>query len=171
LTITNNSTNGDLPSIDGLFVRQDAATDTPFLQMDELRVGTSWYDVFSVTIAQARTDANGDFIADHSVTGDTLVCTGIITTPNMGASATQTSYFIQDSTGGIDVFAYGLSATTYAIGDSIRVIGKVAQYKGLVEFSLLTLDDAHFTILKHNAKVPAPKRLTLHQFVANAESY
>ena len=125
----------------------------------------------AVPIAEARKDLNGDFIADHVATGDTLVCVGIITTPNMGASAGQTSYFIQDSTGGIDVFAYGLSATTYAIGDSVRVIGIVKQYKGLVELSLLVLDDAHFTVLKHNAIVPAPKKLSLHQFVTNAENY
>jgi hypothetical protein len=123
------------------------------------------------TIAEARKDLNGDYIADHVAIGDTLTLVGIITTPNMGLSATQTSYYIQDATGGIDVFAYGLSATTYAIGDSVMVTGKIAQYKGLVELTLLALDDAHFTILKHNATVPAPKLLTLNGFLTNAESY
>ena len=125
----------------------------------------------TVTIAEARKDDNGDLVPDHSITKDTLVIIGIIITPNMGASASQTSYFIQDSTGGIDVFAYGLSSTVYAIGDSVMVTGTVAQYKGLDELTLLALDDTHFKILKHNAVVPKPKRLTLHQFVTNAESY
>jgi DNA/RNA endonuclease YhcR with UshA esterase domain len=122
-----------------------------------------------VTIAEARKDLNNDYIADHKT--DTLAVFGVITTPNMGASASQTSYFIQDATGGIDVFSYGVSATTYAIGDSVMVVGKVDQYKGLVELVLLALDDAHFKILKHNAVVPAPKKLSLHQFLTNAESY
>ncbi|MCX6121649.1 MAG: choice-of-anchor D domain-containing protein [Ignavibacteriales bacterium] len=154
--------NGSIPSSFVFFSNVSEVADT----VKVVGIGTS-----SVSIAEARKDLNGDYIADHVATGDTLVCVGIITTPNMGASAGQTSYFIQDSTGGIDVFAYGLSATTYAIGDSVRVIGIVKQYKGLVELSLLVLDDAHFTILKHNAIVPAPKRLSLHQFVTNAENY
>ncbi|MEI7553499.1 MAG: T9SS type A sorting domain-containing protein [Verrucomicrobiota bacterium] len=33
------------------------------------------------------------------------------------------------------------------------------------------MDAAHFGVIKKNAVVPAPKRLTLHQFVLNAESY
>ena len=124
-----------------------------------------------VTIAEARKDLNSDLIADHSVTKETLVINGVVTTPNMGASASQTSYFIQDATGGIDVFFFGLTTTSYAIGDSVRVIGTAAQYRGLVEFMPLVLDTVNFTILKHNAKVPTPLRLTLHQFVTNAESY
>jgi hypothetical protein len=35
----------------------------------------------------------------------------------------------------------------------------------------LTLDTLRFTVLKHNAKKPTPQRLTLHQLVANPESY
>ncbi|MGD1045667.1 MAG: choice-of-anchor D domain-containing protein [Bacteroidota bacterium] len=124
-----------------------------------------------VTIAEARKDLNNDLIADHSLTGDTLFITGVITTPNMGASAGQTSYFIQDATGGIDAFAYGLVSTTYAIGDSIMVTGTVTQYHGLDELMIPAWDDAHVTLLKHNAAVPAPKHLTLHQFVLNAENY
>jgi len=134
-------------------------------------VKASGSGLVGVTIAEARKDGNQDYIADHSVTKDTMVLYGVITTPNMGASASQTSYFMQDATGGIDVFFFGLTTTTYAIGDSVRAIGIVAQYKGLVEFTLTALDDAHFTILKHNAVVPAPKRMTLHQLVINAEAY
>jgi len=125
----------------------------------------------TVTIAEARKDANGDLIADHSVSLDTLTIYGVVTTPNMGASASQTSYFIQDATAGVDVFFFGLTSTAYARGDSVMVTGTVAQYRGLVEFTPLVLDDAHFMILKHNAKMPTAKRLTLHQFVQSAESY
>jgi DNA/RNA endonuclease YhcR with UshA esterase domain len=125
----------------------------------------------TVTIAEARKDANSDLIADHSVSHDTLTIYGVVTTPNMGASASQTSYFIQDATAGVDVFAFSLTSTVYAKGDSVMVTGTVAQFRGLVEFTPLVLDDAHFMIIKHNAAMPAARHLTLHQFVQNAESY
>jgi hypothetical protein len=122
-----------------------------------------------VTLGEARKDANGDLIADHSITKDTLLVYGIITSPNF--QATQTSYFMQDATGGINLFSYTLVSTPLLMGDSVAVTGTVAQYHGLTEFMPLTLDAANLTVLKHNATVPTPKLLTLHQFVTNAESY
>ncbi len=63
LTITNNATGGDLTSIDGVFLRQAAATDIPFLQMDEERVGTTWASVTPAGVlpTQFRTIATGDW--------------------------------------------------------------------------------------------------------------
>jgi DNA/RNA endonuclease YhcR with UshA esterase domain len=123
------------------------------------------------TIAEARKDANNDFIPDHSVTQDTLVVYGVITTQNLSASVGQTTYLIQDSTAGIDVFSFSLTSINFALGDSVIVVGTVTQYRGLTEFTPLGLDSAHFGIVKHGAAVPKPKRLTLHQYVLNAESY
>ncbi len=134
-------------------------------------VKASGSGLVGVTIAEARKDLNNDLIADHSITKDTLVIYGVITTPNMGASASQTSFFMQDSTGGIDAFGFGLPPVTYSKGDSVLVIGTVSQFRGLVEFTPLVLDTLHFQILKHNATLPKTKHLTLHQFVTNAESY
>ncbi len=128
--------------------------------------GTS---VPAVTIAEARKDTNSDFIADHSVSKDTLVIYGVITSPNF--QSTQTSYFIQDSSAGINIFSFTLTSTNFAIGDSVFVIGYVAQFRGLTEFTPLTVDSVNFGIIKHNAIVPKPKRLTLHQFVLSPESY
>ncbi len=122
-----------------------------------------------VTIAEARKDDNHDLIPDYSVTGDTLEIVGIITSPNLQGS--NTAYFVQDATAGIEVFQYGLPPTTYTMGDSVFVIGVVAQYHGLDEFEPLVLDTAHFRILKHNATMQKPVHLTLHQYLANAETY
>jgi hypothetical protein len=124
-----------------------------------------------VSIAEVRKDANGDLIPDHSVTGDTLAATGIITTPNLQSANSQTAYFIQDSSAGVEVFAYSLTPIDFAIGDSVIVVGTVAQYHGLVEFVPLTLDSINFGVLKHQSSVPRPKLLTIHQFVTAAESY
>ncbi|HUI31532.1 MAG TPA: T9SS type A sorting domain-containing protein [Candidatus Acidoferrales bacterium] len=119
-----------------------------------------------VTIAQAKKDDNHDFVPDYSVTGDTLIVYGVVTSPNVGS--TYTSYYIQDSTAGIDVYKGG-TIMPFSIGDSVFVIGKILQNKGVEEISPLAADSVHFGILKHNATVPQPKLLTLHGYVSNSE--
>ncbi|MGA7159428.1 MAG: choice-of-anchor D domain-containing protein [Bacteroidota bacterium] len=121
-----------------------------------------------VKISEARKDLNNDQIPDHSVTKDTLMITGVVTSPNL--QATNTAYFVQDSTGGVEVFAYGLG-TVFVVGDSVAVVGTVAQYHGLDEFTPLVLDSLHFALLKHKAVVPKAKRITLLQYVTNGENY
>ena len=128
------------------------------------RIKTRW-----TTIAEARKQTINPLIPDHSVTKDTLIISGVVTSPNLQAS--NTAYFIQDATAGIEVFASGLGKTTFVVGDSVLVIGTVAQYHGLTEFTPLVLDSAHFTFLKHKAVVPKPKLVTLSQYVKNAENY
>jgi Family of unknown function (DUF5689)/Secretion system C-terminal sorting domain len=122
----------------------------------------------TVTIAEARKDTNNDLIPDYLASKDTLKVFGIVTSPNMGS--TYTSYYIQDSTAGIDVYTGG-AVMNFKVGDSVFVIGTIKQNRGLTEISPLVADSIHFWYLKHNAKVPTPKRITLHQYVMNSESY
>jgi DNA/RNA endonuclease YhcR with UshA esterase domain len=124
-----------------------------------------------VKISEARKDLNNDLIADHSVTKDTLEVSGVITTPNLQSIGSQTAIFIQDSTAGIEIFNYSLPPVTMVIGDSVFVVGTVSQYRGAVEFTPLANDTLHFGILKHHAVALKPKKLTLHQFVSNPESF
>ena len=46
-TLTSVNNTSDLASVGRFFVRQDAATLTPFIEMDELRIGKTWADVTS----------------------------------------------------------------------------------------------------------------------------
>ncbi len=121
-----------------------------------------------VTIAQARVDANSDGIPDHKITGDTLLIHGVVISPNM--ASTYTSYYVQDATAGIDVYKGG-APLSFSVGDSVFVIGTVTQNHGLTEISPLVADSAHFGYLKHNAVMPKPKHITLHQYVLNPETY
>ncbi len=125
----------------------------------------------TVTITEARKDANSDLIPDY-LNADTLVVYGVVTSPNYTASATGggTSYYIQDSTGGIDVFKSG-ATMNFDIGDSVIVVGKIGQYRGLTEIIPLAADSVHFGVLKKGAAVPQPKLLTLREFIQNAETY
>ena len=120
-----------------------------------------------VKISEARRDSS-NLIAVHSVIKDTLMIVGVITSPNF--ASTYTEYFVQDSTAGIEIYASGLGQTL-VVGDSVSVVGTVAQYRGLTEFTPLVLDTTHLVFLKHKAVVPKPKVLTLSQYVTNAENY
>ncbi|MCL4540011.1 MAG: T9SS type A sorting domain-containing protein [Bacteroidetes bacterium] len=120
-----------------------------------------------VTIAQAKVESNG-YTPDHLALGDTLMIYGVVTSPNLGS--TYTSYYIQDTTAGIDVYKGG-TPMSFNIGDSVFVIGKILQNKGLTEISPLVADSAHFGLIKHGAMVPKPKVLSIHDYLANAETY
>ncbi|MGA9408090.1 MAG: choice-of-anchor D domain-containing protein, partial [Bacteroidota bacterium] len=149
------------------------SNDTTHAKDTVMAIGTG---VTYSTIANAREDLNGDLIPDHSVTGDTLIIAGVITSKNLQSVGGQTAIYIQDSTAGVEIFGYALPPVTMVIGDSVFAIGVVEQYHGLTEFYPLepsydVLDTLHFGILKHNATVPKPKHLTYHQYVANSESY
>ncbi len=122
------------------------------------------------TIAEVRIDANSDLIPDHSITKDTLFVTGVITSPNV-QTAPQSGYFVQDSTAGVIIFSYDAAPVEVAVGDSVFLIGKVAQYRGLTEFTPLKMDTVNFKVLKHNAVLPKPKVITVSQFVTNPETY
>jgi hypothetical protein len=124
-----------------------------------------------VSIAEARKDVNGDFIPDHSVTGDTLAVHGVVTSPNLAALAGGTLYFIQDTSGGIAVAVASLTSTTFARGDSVVIVGTITQANGLTEIVPTSLDAAHFGILKHNTPAPVVKHVTLTQFFKNGEPY
>lgn len=44
-TITNTSTNGDLADVAQFLIRQDSATETPAIEMDEIRIANTWSEV------------------------------------------------------------------------------------------------------------------------------
>ncbi len=131
-------------------------------------------DVFStrlapeLTIAQARVENN--WVPTYSTNGDTIAVFGVVISPNIGGY--YSSYFIQDTSGGVDV--YSPTLLNFKVGDSVFVVGTVDQYNGLEEIMPLVGDSLHFGLLKHNAVLPKPKLLSLHDFVrirGLAESY
>jgi hypothetical protein len=136
----------------------------------EFAVGSS--GITAVSIAEASKIDSSTLIPIHSALVDTLSISGVVTTPNLQGLSGNTSFCIQDTTGGIDVFQYGTStATNFVIGDSVFAIGTVQQYHGLIEFVPLTLDAAHFGLVTHGAALPKPKLLTAAEYAANAHGY
>jgi hypothetical protein len=84
----------------------------------------------TMTIAQARVDANGDFIPD--LLDSAVIVTGIAVSSNF--STTQTNFFMDQGHAGINVFFDTLM--TINIGDSITANGIVNQFQGKTELQV-----------------------------------
>jgi beta-lactamase superfamily II metal-dependent hydrolase/fibronectin type 3 domain-containing protein len=89
-----------------------------------------------ITIAEARIDEDpttfespDDFIPD--LLGQQVKIRGVVTSTDFrGGSGTE--IYIQDPTGGVDIFSTSIN-TTFNIGDNLEVVGTVAQFNGLTE--------------------------------------
>lgn len=123
-----------------------------------------------VTIAESRKDENADLIPDYKISGDVLFIKGVITSPNYLATSNGTSYYIQDGTAAINLYKPGI-VLPFDAGDLVVAHGKVAQYRGLTEFELLTSDSTSFQVLKKNQPLPAAKVISMAEFKANFENY
>lgn len=123
-----------------------------------------------ITLKDAREDLNGDFQPDRL--SDTLTVTGVIFTPNYLTNSSDLSYYMWDGTAGINLYInYPSGATPKAlsIGDSVKVTGKIAYFRGLTELDAMKEDN--ITVLKSGAALPVPVELTLAQFEADPEKY
>ena len=125
-------------------------------------------------IAQAKRDLDNNFIPD--LLDSTVTVTGIVTSPNfvpIASGKPAISYYIQDETGGINVFRDGLPDTLKLnIGNLVKVKGKIFQYNGLTEIIPDSLDPfGNITILKPDSVPPNPVKISIAQFLSNPEKY
>ncbi|HKR64303.1 MAG TPA: DUF5689 domain-containing protein, partial [Thermoanaerobaculia bacterium] len=118
-----------------------------------------------ITIAQAREDVDpttgtspDDYVPDRL--GQQVKVRGVVTSVDFrGASGTEV--YIQDPTGGVDIFSTSIN-TTLNLGDNVEVTGTVAQFNGLTEIT--PAGAADITILAPGT-LPAvsPEVVTLSQ--------
>ena len=71
-TITDAHLGTDLTDVDNFFLRQDSATETPALQIDELRIGTTWADVSTSFLGINENAISGLKIYPNPVTSGIL---------------------------------------------------------------------------------------------------
>ena len=142
----------------------------PFLLLSLFFVSkTAYCTVDTLTIAEAISDTNSDFVPDYKVLGDTVVVSGVIISPNFQTN--NTSYYLWDGTAGTDIF--NLSSVTngkltFALGDSLVITGKVDQFNGVTE--IVPLDSASWNLVG-TGTVPDPMTITLAQYKADPEMY
>lgn len=116
----------------------------------------------TVTIEEAREDLNGDGIPDHL--GEIMTIEGIATCEGTLFSTTGLSFYVQDETAGINVYAYSsASPGTINAGERWRMTGEIKQYNGLVEISPSSPSDFVYI---DNPGVPEPFLLALNQGVS-----
>jgi beta-lactamase superfamily II metal-dependent hydrolase/predicted extracellular nuclease len=91
-----------------------------------------------ITIAQAREDIDAttgtspdNFIPDRL--GQQVKIRGVVTSVDFRGAA-GTEVYIQDPTGGVDIFSTTIN-TVFNIGDNLEVIGTVSQFNGLTEIA------------------------------------
>ncbi|WP_457653336.1 ATP-binding protein [Rhodocaloribacter sp.] len=108
-----------------------------------------------VPIAEARRDADGDFVPDHL--GDTLTVAGYATVGSGVLHTDRLQLFLQDDTGGIGLFDDTIPHPV-AEGDSLIVTGIVAQRAGLTHLRPL-----YYSTRRAQAPPPSPMELTIAQ--------
>jgi len=110
-----------------------------------------------------RNDAAGKPAAPYTINTQVTI-QGIVTAGTGIYSPKNFEVFIQDSTGGINLFLSGSIPKAVKLGDLVRITGKVKQYYGLTEIEPVTNG---ITVLSENNPVPEPLLLTCDQ-VANS---
>src|SRR5262252_3515561 len=114
-----------------------------------------------LTIAEARVDAvtNADGNPPRDTIPDLLghvvTVRGAVTSIDL-RGGTGIEYYIQDPTGGIDLFSTSLSLA-FAIGDNVEATGTITQFNGLTEVTVTSV-----TFLTAGS-APAPQVITLSQ--------
>lgn len=95
----------------------------------------------AVSIGFLRTLVDPTFFLPTNTTALWSV-TGIVTTHTNITTSDNSSFYIQDDTGGINVF-FDNSTGRPAAGDNVTVTGPLGQFNSLLEMNLTTSDPAH----------------------------
>jgi beta-lactamase superfamily II metal-dependent hydrolase len=123
-----------------------------------------------ITIAEARVDdadthgnPPGDFIPDRL--NQTLHVRGVVTSINFRAGATGIEYYVQDATGGLDVFSTS-NFPAFSIGDYLDVTGTMTQFNGQDELNPGS-KLSNISVATDTPPTIAPRLVTLSQLGNN----
>ena len=94
-----------------------------------------------------------DFVPDRL--GQTVKVRGTVTSINFRPTGAE--YYIQDATGGIDIFATSTNFGTFGIGTTVEAVGSITQFNGLTELTLTGVTPLG------SATPPTPQVVTLSQ--------
>ena len=86
--------------------------------------------------------------------GSEVTVSGTVT---VNWSGTNTDFYVQDGTGGIDCFSYGAPPVTLTAGDSVLVTGSILQFRGLTE---ITPDYTSLQVIATGRPAPDPLVVT-----------
>jgi DNA/RNA endonuclease YhcR with UshA esterase domain len=93
---------------------------------------------------------------------------GVATAPNNLYSTANLDVYIQDATGGINIFKSGAAAKTIVEGNYYTVVGAIAQFNGKLE---IIPDDTSEIVDGGKGPVVVPRELSIAALLGNAEVY
>lgn len=96
-TLSATNTGTDLLNLNRILIRQDAAATTPFVEMDELRIGTTWASVTPAGVSCAATTMSTTVSATQNITSD-IDFSGSVTNAGGGTAITKRGFQISTST-------------------------------------------------------------------------
>jgi hypothetical protein len=104
-------------------------------------------------------DSNGEILLN--LIGEVFTVTGVVTVPSGTLSSTDLDIYIQDGTGGINIFRAGAKDLRLELGDSVVVAGRLNQGRsGTVGNTYLNLEDPEDLEVVGRGAVPLPKVVT-----------
>lgn len=110
----------------------------------------------TITIGALRTRVDPVFFLPTNTT-ELWTVTGIVTTYTNITTTASSSFYMQDSTGGINVFFANNAGARPEAGDSVTVVGPFGSFNSLLELNLTAADPAHSVITNSSGNaLPAP---------------
>lgn len=97
----------------------------------------------------------------------TVTVKGIVTVATGTFSTVNTDVYVQDATGGVNVYKPGSTTPSLSVGDSVTVTGMVDQFFGLTRIA----SNPAITIEAGGLDVPEPLLITTGDIEANGEAY
>lgn len=120
-----------------------------------------------VTIGHLRTLVDPVFFLPTNTTA-LYTTTGIVTTHTNITTAANTSLYLEDETGGINVFFAGNNTVRPLAGDSVTVTGPLGQFNSLLELNLTASDPSHSIVINSSGNLLPPGQVLPLGFTNNA---
>lgn len=160
---TEEGTGASIPPGRGRVVNDDIVVevDSTFYTVDL----TDFYELSDTGLpisAVRENDENGE----PMLFAEPVILRGVVTTPTGTFSTLHNDIYIQDPTGGVNVYQRNSTTPTLDLGDSVKVSGLVDQYRGLTRITSPTI-----TVEDTGRPVPEPVLLTTAFVDSSGEDY
>ncbi len=124
----------------------------------------------AVNIVDLHNNTSAGVPAAPYTVGTVVTVTGIVTVPDSIFNTYSTDCYIQDETGGIDIYVNGglNGGLHFKLGDNVTVTAKVAHFNGLTEIGTALTD---VTLVTNSTGNPVPEPLVMTCAQLNSSFY